>query len=79
MSDRLEEIIFKLDMENIKLKDQLEKAERVINFYQDPRIYEVQEGLTTIDPCDHELIVNKWGDQNWLGGKRARNYFKGEL
>lgn len=58
----------------ILLEENLAKADDVIRFYALPRTYEVIDGLTTIDPIDHEQVTDKWGDTEWLGGKRARQY-----
>lgn len=62
----------KLEQELQATRKRLEKAEKVIEFYYNIRNWECGE----VDPVDHEEIADRWNDLEWLGGKRARQYFK---
>ena len=72
-----------LVMDMVKLAEQLKLAEEVIGFYNEPRnwsgyIFD-KNTHSAIDPVDREEITDKWGDTEWTGGKRAREYFKNNI
>ena len=78
----LETLIENFKEENIELKAQLEMAEKVLDFYSDCGNW----GHISYDKADYVVILNDSGvgdfqinditDDDRVGGRRAREYFK---
>lgn len=65
-------------VELLSLSEQLKKAEEVIAAYAGHSIWNEQGSgkKSEVDDTDTDEYVDRWGDQYWMGGKKARSYFK---